>query len=135
MLTPPPSPLQQQHRRPLQNSFLQPMIFNSAIYTTVHHCNLQYIPATIEEESARREGQGCHCWLWDRIDSIRCRTRDLALGRFEEKDEYIEERTLGRMDAWEKWMIIRFTPHQTTTRSKWMFFQKLFCISSLLQNG
>ena len=31
--------------------------------------------------------------------------------------------TLGRMDASEKWMIIWFTPHQTPTLPKWMFFQ------------
>ena len=35
---------------------------------------------------------------------------------------YVEERTLGRMDASEKLMIIWLTPHQTTTLPKWIFF-------------
>ena len=30
------------------------------------------------------------------------------------------------MDAWENWIILRFTPHQTTTLPKWIFFQKAF---------
>ena len=39
----------------------------------------------------------------------------------------IEERTLGRMNASEKWMIICwFTPHQPTTLPKWRFSQILF---------
>ena len=32
-------------------------------------------------------------------------------------------------------MIIWFTPYQTTTLQKWMFFQKLYFRSSLLLNG
>ena len=39
------------------------------------------------------------------------------------------------MDALKKWMIIRFTPRQTITLSRWMSFHKLFFISSLLLNG
>ena len=39
---------------------------------------------------------------------------------------WIEERTLGRMDASERWYFTWFTPHQSTTLQKWMFFQKLF---------
>ena len=38
---------------------------------------------------------------------------------------WVEERTLGRMDASEKWMIIWFTPHQNHHLPKWMFFQKI----------
>ena len=38
------------------------------------------------------------------------------------------------MDASEKWMIIRFTPYQTTLPKR-MFFQKLIFKSSLLLNG
>ena len=30
------------------------------------------------------------------------------------------------MDALEKWMIIQFTPHQTNTLPKWIFFNKTF---------
>ena len=32
------------------------------------------------------------------------------------------------MDASEIWMIIRFTPHQTTTLPTWKFFQNIFFI-------
>ena len=39
------------------------------------------------------------------------------------------------MDALEKWIIIRFTPLQTTTLPKWMFSQRLLFKSSLLLNG
>ena len=35
-----------------------------------------------------------------------------------------KERSLGKTDALEKFMTIWFTPHQTTTLPKWMFFQK-----------
>ena len=48
------------------------------------------------------------------------------------RNGWIEEQTLTGMDASEKWMIIRFTPYQTTTLQKWMCFQKLFFKSSLL---
>ena len=41
----------------------------------------------IVEESDRREGKVRCCWLGDRIISIPCRTRDLALGYIEENDE------------------------------------------------
>ena len=36
------------------------------------------------------------------------------------------------MNALKKWMIIQFTPHQTTTLPKWMFCEKCFFKSSLL---
>ena len=36
------------------------------------------------------------------------------------------------MDALEKWMIIRLTPHQATTIQNVEIYQKLFFISSLL---
>ena len=39
------------------------------------------------------------------------------------------------MDVSEKWMIFQFTPYQTTTLPKWMFFLKLFFKSSVLLNG
>ena len=39
------------------------------------------------------------------------------------------------MDASEKWMIICFTVHQTTTLAKWMFFPKLLFQLSLQLNG
>ena len=39
------------------------------------------------------------------------------------------------MNASEKWMIFQFTPHQTTTLPKWIFFQKIFFKSSFLLNG
>ena len=39
------------------------------------------------------------------------------------------------MDVSEKWMIFQFTPYQTTTLPKWMFFLQLFFKSSLLLNG
>ena len=39
---------------------------------------------------------------------------------------FLEEWMLGRMAALVKWMINRFTPHQTTTFPKWMFFQNFF---------
>ena len=48
---------------------------------------------------------------------------------------WIEELTLGGMKASEKWMIIRFTSHQTTALSKWMYFPKFFFKSSLQLNG
>ena len=38
------------------------------------------------------------------------------------------------MDDLEKWMIIRFTPHQTNTFPKWMSFLKHFLKSSLPLN-
>ena len=38
------------------------------------------------------------------------------------------------MDALKKWLVIWFTPHQTTT-PKWMFSKKFFFKSSLLLNG
>ena len=38
------------------------------------------------------------------------------------------------MDAWEKWITIRFKPHQSTNLRKWMFSQQLFFESSLLLN-
>ena len=41
----------------------------------------------------------------------------------------------GGMDALKKCMIIRFTPDQTTTLSKWMFSQKLLFKSSLWLYG
>ena len=44
---------------------------------------------------------------------------------------WIEERTLGTMDAWEKWMVVQFTPHQTTR----IFFQKLIFKSSLVHSS
>ena len=44
-------------------------------------------------------------------------------------------RILGGMDALNKWMIIRFTPYQTTTLPKWMFSQKLLFKSSFLLNS
>ena len=37
----------------------------------------------------------------------------------------ILKKRLNRILALEKWMIIRFTPYQTTTQRKWMFYQKL----------
>ena len=43
--------------------------------------------ACIEEESDRRQGKGRRCWLGERIDSVPCRTRILAPGRFEEMVE------------------------------------------------
>ena len=36
------------------------------------------------------------------------------------------------MDAFEKWMISLFPPHQTTTLPKWLFSRKLFFKSSLM---
>ena len=39
------------------------------------------------------------------------------------------------MDVLEKWMIIRFTSHQTITLPKWMVSQKHLLKSSLLLNG
>ena len=42
---------------------------------------------------------------------------------------------LGGLDAVQKWMIIRFTPYQTTTLPKWMLSQKRLFKSSLLLNG
>ena len=39
------------------------------------------------------------------------------------------------MDALKKWMIIQFTPYQTITLTKWMFFQNFLFKSSLLLNG
>ena len=72
----------------------------------------------------RSKGKGHRrCWLGDGIDSIPCRTPDLAPG-------WIEERILRKMDYLEKWMIIWFTPHQTTTLPKLMSFQKHFFKSS-----
>ena len=46
--------------------------------------------------------------------------------RMIKKKDCIEQQILGGMDALKKskWMIIRFTPCQTTTLPKWMFFQK-----------
>ena len=38
------------------------------------------------------------------------------------------------MDALEKWMIILFTPYQTTTIPMWMYSQKLMLKSTLLLN-
>ena len=34
-----------------------------------------------------------------------------------------------------EWMIIRFTPYQTTTQSKWMFFRNILFKSCLMLNG
>ena len=48
---------------------------------------------------------------------------------------WIEEWILSGTDSSEKWMIIRFTPYQTTTLQKWMFFQRLFFESSFLLNN
>ena len=39
------------------------------------------------------------------------------------------------MDASKKWMIFQFTPHQTTTLPKLLFFQKLWFNSFLLLNS
>ena len=52
------------------------------------------------------------------------RTRDLVPCRMIWSKGWIEERIFGRMDDFEKWMIIRFTPRKTTTITKWMSFQK-----------
>ena len=41
-------------------------------------------------------------------------------------------RILGGKDALKKWMTSLFTPHQTTTFSKWLFSQNVFFISSWL---
>ena len=79
----------------------------------------------IEEETDRREGKGRRCSSTELIH-FPCRTTVLAPGWFEETDEKKNRRMLGRMDASEKWMIIWFTPHQTTTISKWMFFPIFF---------
>ena len=62
-------------------------------------------------------------WGTDLIQCYICRNTVLAPGWFEEMDE--GEQTLSGMDALEKWMIFRFTPNQTVTHSKWIFFQKL----------
>ena len=40
-----------------------------------------------------------------------------------------------RMDAFKKWTISQFTPHQTSTLTKWLFSQKRFFKSTLLLNG
>ena len=48
---------------------------------------LSNVSSEIIEESDRREGKVRCCWLGDRIISIPCRTRDLALGYIEENDE------------------------------------------------
>ena len=54
----------------------------------------------------------------------------------EEKDKYPNSYTvLGKMNALNILMIIRFTQHQTTTLPKWMFSQKPLFNSSLLLNG
>ena len=62
----------------------------------------------------RREGKGRCCCLRNGIHSIPCRTTDLAPGWFAEnmnwRTRWIEERTLSRMNASEKWMIIWITP-------------------------
>ena len=61
---------------------------------TVASCFLARIRSVIparrsdlEEESDRRQGKGRRCWLVERIDSVPCRTRILAPGRFEEMVE------------------------------------------------
>ena len=61
--------------------------------------------------------------VWgDGIDSAPCCTTDLAPGWFEEMDEYKIEHLVEWM-LLEKWMIFQFTPHQTTTLPKRIFFQ------------
>ena len=82
-----------------------------------------------EEETDRGEGKSQPCCLGD---GIPCRTRKF---RMVWRKGLLEEWTLGRMDASEKWMIIWFTPHQTTVLPNWIIFQKLFFKSFLLLNS
>ena len=49
----------------------------------------------------------------------------------EDKDVLYRRQTLGGMNAAESGS----RPYQTTTLSKWMFFQKIFFKTSLLLNG
>ena len=79
------------------------------------HSGVKLIVVTTEEETDRR--QRLSLLFWGRLQFT---TRmNWIKGR-------IAERTLGRMDDSEKWIFIWFTPHQTTTVPKWMFFQNLF---------
>ena len=116
---------------------------DSSCLTFKTETRLGCIPAGIEPNTLlmlglkhirRRKGKGRHCSLRDGIDSIPCRNRCFPPGWFWRKG-WIEKRLLGGMDALKKWMIIRFTPHQTTTLPKWMFSQKPFFKSTLLLNG
>ena len=43
-------------------------------------------------------------------------------------------RIIGGMDAFKKWMIIWFTPHQTTTLQKWMIWQIILAANCLVRN-
>ena len=58
---------------------------------TYERCfNFNQLPLFIEEGlKTKREDKGRRCCLGDRIGSIPCRTRYLASGSFEEKDEFI----------------------------------------------
>ena len=89
----------------------------------------------IEEETDRREGKGHRCMLFEGRNSFHSTPHNRFSTRMIWRKWLIEEWTLGRMDASVKWMIIWFTPYQTTTLPKWMFFQKLFFKSSMLLNG
>ena len=58
------------------------------------------------------------------LDSIPCRTTDLPPWLIWRKD-WMNKAYLAKWMLWKRWMIIWFTPYQTTALPKWMFFQKL----------
>ena len=64
------------------------------------------------------------------VDAVWGRNWKAFIARMFWEKGWIEKWRLCGMGALEKWMIIRYTPHQTTTLTKWMFLQKNFFKSS-----
>ena len=81
----------------------------------------------ISQKQRQRSSLVVGGWNWFN-DALYCSARMIW------RKGWFEEQTLGIMEDLKKWMIIRFTPHQTTTLPK-TFFQIILAAKSIVQHS